>query len=534
MHKLILSFLVFVLPFNVFAANPLAPLKTGNPRDTMRSFMEAMNDYKKGLQTGDHKLKARLNDAARCLNLEDVPLLNRSQVGRNAAILLKEVIDRVTVIDYDQIPEKSEDSNQPLVRWTLPETEITISKVEKGDHVGEFLFTPDTVARANEFYDKVEHLPYLKGTTGGAGYHTPWLERNMPSWATKTFWGLIYWQWIEIFLTIVTGVVIGFAVSGIAKLIDRLTHKKESNIRFVEIMSAPTSLLVTTGVWFIALHLFQLEGTALHIMNVCLQILLFAALTWFFYRSVELFSPYLKKIIHRANTKIDDQLFQLLDRALKILVIIIGILLGLQNLGVQVVSLMAGLGIGGLAFALAAKDTLANFFGSLMIMFDRPFQVGHYIIVKGVDGTVEDIGFRSTRLRTPQNTLISIPNSEIAITNVENFSLRHYRRVRTTIGVTYGTLPEKLEAFIEGIKKIILANPHTKKDTDSIQVAFAEFAESSLSILVNFYLSVPDLISEMEEKQNIFLEIMRLAQKLGVSFAFPTQSVHIETMPKEK
>src|SRR5690606_2130508 len=142
-----------------------------------------------------------------------------------------------------------------------------------------------------------------------------------------------------------------------------------------------------------------------------------------------------------------------------IFVVVVGALVGAQNLGIEVFSVLAGLGIGGLAVALAARDSLANFFGSIMIMVDRPFRVGHWIISKGEEGIVEDIGFRSTKIRTFYNSVVSIPNSELAIAPVDNMGLRRFRRVRTTIGVTYDTPPEKIEAFLEGIKNIIKANP---------------------------------------------------------------------------
>jgi len=149
--------------------------------------------------------------------------------------------------------------------------------------------------------------------------------------------------------------------------------------------------------------------------------------------------------------------------------------------------------------------------------------------ISDLEGTVEEIGFRSTRIRTFYNSVIVVPNTKIATTAVDNMGLRQFRRVRTTIGVTYNTPPEKLEAFLEGIKNIILANPATRKDF--FHVVFNDFGPSSLDILVYFFLRVPDWSHELVERQNVLLEIVNLAHTLGVSFAFPTQSLHVESMP---
>ncbi|MFZ5806935.1 MAG: mechanosensitive ion channel family protein [Verrucomicrobiota bacterium] len=514
-----------------WAGNPLEPLKTDNPRDTMRTFMEAMRDYKQGLQTGNTALKARLDDAARCFDLADVAALNQRQTGMTAAIFLKEVIDRVIVIDYNMIPEISEQPNQPLLRWRLKDTEITIARVEKGERAGEYLFTADTTQRVWEFYDKVKHLPYLAGTTRGAGYQEPWIQRQIPSWAMKTFWGLAYWQWIGIAMAIVLGVIMRWLVSAILKLVDRILHKlpTEWAKRVIDILANPLALLASTGVWFAALYVLQLKGYSFTVLNFTLQIILFTAVTWLFYQAVDLMSPYLHSLAQRKDNRLDDQLVSLITRSLKIIVIILGALLALQNFGVQVVSLLAGLGIGGLAMALAAKDTLANFFGSIMIMFDRPFQIGHFINIKGVEGTVEDIGFRSTRIRTPQNSLVSIPNAEIANSNVDNLELRQFRRVRTTIGVTYNTPPEKLEAFINGIREIIEKHTYTRKDPGTINVSLYEFGDSSLNILINFFLKAPNWAFEMAERQHVFMEIIRLAKSLNVDFAFPSRTIYLES-----
>ena len=204
---------------------------------------------------------------------------------------------------------------------------------------------------------------------------------------------------------------------------------------------------------------------------------------------------------------------------------------GSYELGFPTYSVLAGLGVGGLAVALAARDSLANLLGSMLIMIEKPFRVGHYVRVSGGEGTVEDVGFRSTRIRTPDNSLISIPNNSVVNATVENLSLRMMRRQRFLIQVTYDTPREKLEELVSGIKQLIADHPMTNKT--NFNVRFNDFGESSLNILVYFYIETTDYSAELEAREGMLLRIMDLARELGIDFAFPTRTLVIEAPPEE-
>jgi MscS family membrane protein len=163
---------------------------------------------------------------------------------------------------------------------------------------------------------------------------------------------------------------------------------------------------------------------------------------------------------------------------------------GADELGFPAYSVLAGLGVGGLAVALAARDSIANLLGSLLIMIEKPFRVGHYIKVGGSEGTVEDVGFRSTRIRTQDNSLISLPNNAVVNATVENLSLRAMRRQRFFLQITYDTPREKVEAVVAGIRRLIL--DHTLTNKTNLHVRFNNFSESSLDILVMFYFDIQD------------------------------------------
>jgi MscS family membrane protein len=213
------------------------------------------------------------------------------------------------------------------------------------------------------------------------------------------------------------------------------------------------------------------------------------------------------------------------------IVIAIGLLIqGSYELGFPAYSVLAGLGVGGLAVALAARDSLANLLGSILIMFEKPFRVGHVIRVSGTEGTVEDVGFRSTRIRTPDNSLISIPNNAVVNATVENLSLRAMRRQRFFVQITYDTPREKVEQLADRIKQLIADHPLT--DKTNFQVRLNNFSDSSLDILVIFHLTVTDYTSELKEREDILLHIMDIAKDLDIEFAFPTRTLHIE-LPSE-
>ena len=226
---------------------------------------------------------------------------------------------------------------------------------------------------------------------------------------------------------------------------------------------------------------------------------------------------------------LDRQLIRLGSRLVGMLAAIGWLIQGADELGFPAYSVLAGLGVGGLAVALAARDSLANLLGSLLIMFEKPFRVGDYIRLSGTEGTVEDVGFRSTRIRTQDSSLISIPNNSVVNMTVENVSLRPVRRERFFLGLTYDTARKTIEATVAGIRQIILDHPLT--DKKNLQVSFHAFNDSSLDILVLFHLNVTSYTAELTARQEILLQIMALAEELGVSFAFPSRTVYVENAP---
>ena len=227
----------------------------------------------------------------------------------------------------------------------------------------------------------------------------------------------------------------------------------------------------------------------------------------------------------------DEMLVPLLRTLLRVLVVIVVILFVLHYwFDTPPTTVLGALGIGGVALAFAAKDTLGNFFGSLTVLFDRPFAVGDWIVMGDVDGTVEHVGFRSTRVRTFYNSIITVPNAKMVDSVVDNYGARRYRRTKTMISIQYSTSPERIDAFCEGIRELIRLHPYTRKDY--YHVYFNEFAASSLDLLLYVFFEVPDWSTELRERHRLFVDIVRLAHDIGIEFAFPTQTVWLHRAAK--
>ncbi len=235
-------------------------------------------------------------------------------------------------------------------------------------------------------------------------------------------------------------------------------------------------------------------------------------------------------IASRTETKLDDQIVPIVRRGAKVFLIIVGGMLVLQNLGYSIGSLLAGLGLGGAALALASKDTVANVFGSLVIFLDQPFQIGDWVEMGSIEGTVEEVGLRTTRVRTFANSLITVPNSLFTTNSVNNWSRMKKRRIKMTVGLTYGTSGEKMQAAVDRIRGIIANDERFAQDF--YLVCFDGFGASSLDIFIYCFTVTTNWAEFLAVKQDFLLAIMKAVEELGLSFAFPTQSLHIESLPE--
>jgi MscS family membrane protein len=336
------------------------------------------------------------------------------------------------------------------------------------------------------------------------------------------------WQWIGLLVLIVVCVVLDFLARAIARVIVvRWTRRagaeapREDTAKFVR----PVGLFVAATVFQLALYLLDLTPSQYSVLSVAAGFIVTIAGVWAMYQLVDVFTGHLAEKAKHTHNKFDDMLVPLLRRTLKLVVVAIGLLYLASLWTEDLWSIVAGLGIGSIAVGFAAKDSIENLFGTFTVLMDKPFTLGDWITMADVDGSVEEVGFRSTRIRTFYNSVITVPNSKFVSTPVDNMGARRYRRIRETLGVTYDTPAEKVEAFCEGIRELIRHHPYTRKDY--YHVYFNGFGDSSLEVMLYCFVETPEWGTELREKHRLFADIMRLAERLKVSFAFPTQTIHL-------
>lgn len=347
-----------------------------------------------------------------------------------------------------------------------------------------------------------------------------------------SFLQITIWQWFALLFGIfINRFFIKSLLALILKYLEKITQKTKTDWDdlVIEALKPASRWVLGCCFWFLWLLMLQISENPMFIFIFLIKLTLSFAVLASFYRLTDVAVSFLSQWMTARKFLFSQQMEHILKRILKILVIVLGALVILQNLGVNVVSVMAGLGLGGLAFALAAKDMCSHFFGSVMIFLDQPFRVGDWVLIGDMEGTVEDIGFRSTRIRTFYDSVVSIPNGALSNMNIDNMGQRQYRRLKAFYSLTYDTPPQKIEEFIDGIKSIIKSHPHTRKD--NFHVVFQSYAASSLEIMLYCFLQVPDWGTELVCRQEIHLKILKLAEKLRVDFAFPTRSLHIHSQP---
>lgn len=356
------------------------------------------------------------------------------------------------------------------------------------------------------------------------------IRGNLPDIFQQNLLGVELWQYIALGLVVTVSLIARKIIHHLVLVrVRRLaeTLGQAWMMRLVDVCASPGATLVMAALLRVSYPALGLPEAATHFMAGTVRILISVALTWASYSFVDVVADRMAEKAALTDSKLDDQLVPLIRKSLKVIAVIGGSLFILQNMQVDVGSLLAGLGLGGLAFALAAKDTLANFFGSVMIFIDRPFQIGDWVQAGNSEGIVEEVGFRSTRIRTFYNSVVTLPNSIFTETKIDNFGARQYRRTSVTLNLTYGTTPDQMQAFVEGIREVIKANAFTRKDY--YEVHMSGFGPHSLDVMLYFFFAVADWSEELRERHNVYLEILRLAQKLEVKFAFPTQTLHVES-----
>ena len=543
-----------------FANPPESALEvadTSSPRTTLLGFIEIMNQRFETFYGNQGNLQRYLRSgllfpskdmvqdtlisiqreraiAAKYLDLRGVPSAMLDQSAWRLCAQLKEILDRVPLPSELDIPDSLAAMKLPHGQWTLPGSEIRIALIDSGPKTGQYLFTQETVAQIPDFYKRIQAEPYLsKGSEGlyelifGKPFGVALVFRDfipprwvlsLPEWTQSILFGEPIWRWLGL---IVLAALVTAAL--------RLSHRLSVFAQRGHPVWDDVFRLLPTGVilFLVPLSLF-LIGEALRlppqifaVLNVVLWTLFDLTLTYAVWRCSAVLAKAIIRYERIPTDHTDSQLILIASRLVGV-VAAIGILIeGSSRLGLPSYSILAGLGVGGLAFALAGQQALGNLIGSLILMLEKPFRIGDCIKAGGFEGDVEGIGFRTTRIRTLEGTLVAIPSSELTRLPIENLSLRPNCRVRKTLHLDSATSPQALDAFMRRITDLLNTQPDVPNS--SVHVDLIDLSPTGPELLVDFQVDTKITAIKIERTSEILKAIHTEASQIGMTWFTETR-----------
>lgn len=443
--------------------------------------------------------------------------------GRKLAIRLKQILDgRGLYVNMGTLPDRNDFRDTLTNDYTYRPFPLDLPEVILKRVNGSWYYSDRTVAQ----------IPKLHKRTFPFGLNR--LLDNIPEWAVQKFFGLTIWQYMGILVLGLFLFLLHFLLTKILNVLVKRFGKLALHVPFLNEMKVKSiskylSILIILAISEFFLPALQLPAPASKFLIVAVRVINTILVVFVILRILEILLEYATSFADKTDTKLDDQFLPILERILQSLAVIGGIYYILLQFHVDVSAIIAGIGILGLAMALAAQDTVRNLIGSATIFIDRPFQIGDWIIGDGFAGIVDEVGFRTTRIRKPDSSIISVPNGDIVNMEIRNLGVRSHRLIDATLGITYDTPPDLIEKFLEGLDLIALYHPKTANQ--GYYIYFNAFSASSLDIFFRVPILVNSYVDELQVKEEIYLSIIRLAEKLGVRFAFPSTTVYVEEFP---
>ena len=498
-----------------------------------------------------------LQRAVHTLDLSQVPEALREDVGVESALQLKEVLDRMELPPLDSVPDAqmvraAASQRAGPFRWRYPNTEIEIVEIPEGNRQGQFLFSAGTVDRISEFYEQVRDLPYRSGVRNinwkspdkseGAyeyyistpGYlvpHAHFLGRlvdALPAGLKTVHYGQTLWQWIGLLLCVLAVALTAYLVYRVLK---RTSVRLPAPLDDWLMILAPITVALIVGLVleFIDNDL-NITGAVLATVLAVGRVIIIAAMAGVVFR---LFKAVAETIISLPRIQYEGSEAALLRIGARVVGFLLGawiIIGGIQGLGADLVPLLAGLGVGGLAVALAAKTTIANYLGGLILFANKPVRVGdicrHGKATPGQYGvyTVEEIGLISTRLRDIDRTITTIPNAEFSNMHIVNLTARDKRLLKTTLQLRYETTPEQLRYVLAKLRELLLGHPMV--NPDPARARFIGYGPYSLDVGIHAYLRCQDENTFLAIQEDLLLRMADIVRDAGTSFAFPSQTAY--------
>jgi MscS family membrane protein len=466
---------------------------------------------------------ANLSQATQALDLSEINMLERADRGPQLAFKLWAILNRETYIEIDDL------SNSPTApSYVLPITSRRGTKVgrvtvAKGAD-GAYRFTPETLVHLDDLWAQVSSKPVVSGLTDPSPEQlnpAAWLEERMPGDTRERVLGMATWKWVVVVMIFTIGAAVFLALRGLTFFLAKRVLKLErSSHEYQDLMQAGVgiTLVVVAGLIVRDLPFLEIRGVLGGLIGFGARVLAvfgfvligFAAWDWG-----------LRAYIRRAGAanhskRLVAPVIARLGRAVILCFAVLGVC---EALGFRPSTILATLGISGLVIAFAAKDSIENVFGSIVVLVESPFTIGDWVRIGDVSGTVEDIRLRSTRIRTFDDTIVIFPNSALITQSVENYGMRRYRRFKTTIALAVDTPPEKLTEFTQRVRTMLVENPHVSDERRVVHLN--DFGTGMFSVLLDCYLIAPDAAAELEYRDRVLTGVVEIAQSLGIGFFTP-------------
>jgi MscS family membrane protein len=509
------------------AMHPLEPPDRSSPRATLTTFLDSIDRAWELYSAGDPGFDEPFRDARECLDLSQIPPLVFQEVSAESALVLKEVLDRIELPVAEQIPDAAAVSELGISRWTIPHTEITLVHTLEGERKGEWLFSSRTVARAEEYFDRVRHLPYLPGKAGGHveelrsgsnAFLLMKLVELMPRWFRGEVGGMLAWQWFGLALLVA---LLALAVLATAWLSRRWRGGRLPGRSLTSYLLPLAMIAVPFVGGFMIRRIFALPGAPALIVRLLLSIVGYLGLAWLVALLLTHFGDLIVGTWFRDARPLKKQLVRVVFRIATIVAVTVIAVLAMQRLGVPVAGLIAGLGVGGLAIALAAQGTLENFIGGVILYADQPVRVGDFCKFGDRRGVVEDVGLRSVKIRTLDRTIVTVPNADFAKLQLENLAERDRVLLRENLRLRYETTRKQLQAVMAELESML--KEHERLAEEPLRVRFIGFGEYYLEIELYAYAMTDAWPQFLEIREDVLLKVMNIVERSGTRLALPTE-----------
>jgi MscS family membrane protein len=456
--------------------------------------------------------------AAKALNLDGI----KRKKGPDLAVKLKKILHGYAIVprfkDISTDPDYVDSATGRQVYYPFVSYKnIYLEKIR-----GNWKYSKETVGIIEEVYSELYPVDIYT-----------YVNKLPAFFRFKLLFKMEIWQILSLFVL----VLVFFVLSKIMRLIVRyfikftfakLLHKEFVDKHFRAVVKT-TANIISLSLVIMFVPLLELPISVHVVITLIYRVVLLLLFIALAFRLTDYTYDRLITYMKKRAQKVTLNLMPFFRTMFKTLLVIVGFLFIIVSLGFDIWPWLAGMSIGGLAVALAAQETIKNIFGSITILADRPFDVGDWIIYDNFEGTVEEIGIRSTTIRTFSDSVITVPNGKLMDVTINNMGLRHYRRFQTYLDVIYGTPVELLDGFVKGIEKLVQKHEFTRKDVHYIYLN--NLASSSIQIFIRVWFTSKTWKDELRDRHIFISDILRLASALGIEFAFPTQSLYIEHFP---